>query len=203
MENKNSTMETLMLGFKLLIITAIAGLVLGWAHKVTLTPIKQQEIKTNNDAMKEVLPSATNFTKIASVTPNDGEKFDMKLDENGSVKEVNKADGEGYAIKVGTKGYGGEILMMVGINKDGKIGGIKILAHNETPGLGAKAPEKEFSGQYDKKSIEKSLKVVKTKPSADNEIEAITGATITSSAVTKGVNDAVEFYNKELKGGQK
>ncbi|CAG7840265.1 RnfABCDGE type electron transport complex subunit G [Clostridium botulinum C] len=203
MENKNSTMETLMLGFKLLIITAIAGLVLGWAHKVTLTPIKQQEIKTNNDAMKEVLPSATNFTKIASVTPNDGEKFDMKLDENGSVKEVNKADGEGYAIKVGTKGYGGEILMMVGINKDGKIGGIKILAHNETPGLGAKAPEKEFSGQYDKKSIEKSLKVVKTKPSADNEIEAITGATITSNAVTKGVNDAVEFYNKELKGGQK
>jgi len=153
--------------------------------------------------MKEVLPSATNFTKIASVTPNDGEKFDMKLDENGSVKEVNKADGEGYAIKVGTKGYGGEILMMVGINKDGKIGGIKILAHNETPGLGAKAPEKEFSGQYDKKSIEKSLKVVKTKPSADNEIEAITGATITSNAVTKGVNDAVEFYNKELKGGQK
>ncbi|KEI13012.1 electron transporter RnfG [Clostridium novyi B str. ATCC 27606] len=203
MENKNSTMETLMLGFKLLIITAIAGLVLGWAHKVTLIPIKQQEIKTNNDAMKEVLPSATNFTKIASVTPNDGEKFDMKLDENGSVKEVNKADGEGYAIKVGTKGYGGEILMMVGINKDGKIGGIKILAHNETPGLGAKAPEKEFSGQYDKKSIEKSLKVVKTKPSADNEIEAITGATITSNAVTKGVNDAVEFYNKELKGGQK
>ncbi|KGM98537.1 RnfABCDGE type electron transport complex subunit G [Clostridium botulinum] len=203
MENKNSTMETLMLGFKLLIITAIAGLVLGWAYKVTLTPIKQQEIKTNNEAMKQVLPSASNFTKIASVTPNDGEKFDMKLDANGSIKEVNKADGEGYAIKVGTKGYGGEILMMVGIGKDGKIGGIKILAHNETPGLGAKAPDKEFSGQYDKKSIDKSLKVVKATPSADNEIKAITGATITSNAVTKGVNEVVEFYNKELKGGQK
>src|SRR3712207_9303570 len=63
-----------------------------------------------------------------------------------------------FRSKVGTKGYGGEVLMMVGIGKDGKIGGIKILAHNETPGLGAKAPEKEFSGQYNKKSIDKPLK---------------------------------------------
>ncbi|WMJ80817.1 RnfABCDGE type electron transport complex subunit G [Clostridium sp. MB40-C1] len=202
MENQNSSKETLMLGIKLLIITAIAGLVLGWAHKITLEPIKQQDIKTNNTAMKEVLPSANDFKKIASDNPQPGESFDIKLDPNSGVKEVNKADGAGYAIKVGTKGYGGEILMMVGIGEDGKIGGIKILSHTETPGLGAKAPEPEFAKQYEKKSIDKPLEVVKGTASGDNQISAITGATITSKAVTDGVNHAVEFYNKELKGGQ-
>lgn len=203
MENQNSSKETLMLGLKLLIITAIAGLVLGWAYKITLEPIKQQDIKTNNLAMKEVLPSANDFKKIASDTPEAGEDFKIKLDPNSGVKEVNKADGAGYAIKVGTKGYGGEILMMVGVGEDGKIGGIKILSHTETPGLGAKAPEPAFSKQYENKSIDKPLKVVKGSASGDDQISAITGATITSNAVTDGVNKAVEFYTKELKGGQK
>jgi electron transport complex protein RnfG len=61
MENQNSSKETLMLGLKLLIITSVAALVLGWAHKITLEPIKQQDIKTNNLAMKEVLPSANDL----------------------------------------------------------------------------------------------------------------------------------------------
>jgi electron transport complex protein RnfG len=58
--------------------------------------------------------------KIASNAPEAGENFDIKLDPNSGIKEVNKADGVGYAIKVGTKGYGGEISMMVGIGEDEK-----------------------------------------------------------------------------------
>lgn len=207
MENQNSSKETLMLGLKLFIITAIAGLILGWAHKVTLEPIEKQNVKTNNEAMNEVLPSAKEFAKIAAQEVQPGEKVEKKIEKDSSVMEVNKGQNSGteagYAIKVGSKGYGGKIEMMVGISKEGKVEGIKILAHTETPGLGAKAPEPDFSNQYKGKSVDKPLEVVKGTASGDNEISAITGATITSKAVTKGVNDAVEYYNKELKGGKK
>lgn len=196
MENQNSSKEIIGLGLKLLLITAIAGLILGWAHKITLEPINQQNIKTNQEAMKEVLPSADNFAKL-----------ETKLPQESSIIEVNKGDKGGndlgYAIKVSTKGYGGLIEMMVGVSNEGKVEGIKIISHSETPGLGANAPNPEFSDQYKGKPIDKAIEVVKTEPASDNEIKAITGATITSKAVTKGANEAVEFYNKELKGGQK
>ena len=81
--------------------------------------------------------------------------------------------------------------------------GIKILSHTETPGLGANAPKPQFSGQYKDKPIENKLEVVKVAPTKDNEIQAITGSTITSKAVTLGVNDAIDFYNTSLKGDKK
>lgn len=190
------TKEIISLGITLLLITAIAAVILGGAYKVTAGPIAIQQKKENDAAMKEVLAKAENF-----------EKQDVKLAEDGLIKEVNAgktgSDVTGYAIKVAPKGYGGLIEMMVGISTEGKVEGIKILSHAETPGLGAKAPEAEFADQYKGKSIDKEIVVVKADPANDNEIKAITGATITSQGVTDGVNSAVEFYNKELKGGQK
>ncbi|MCY6484557.1 RnfABCDGE type electron transport complex subunit G [Clostridium aestuarii] len=191
------TKEIISLGLTLLLITAIAGIILGGAHKITAEPIAIQQKKENDAAMQEVLPKAESFE----------EQDKKQLPKDGIILSVNQgiagSDVAGYAIKVAPKGYAGLIEMMVGISSEGKIEGIKILAHGETPGLGAKAPEKEFSGQYAGKSIEKNLVVVKTAPANDNEIKAITGATITSSAVTRGVNSAIEFYNEKLKGGQK
>lgn len=186
--------ETLKLGLKLLIITAIAGLILGGAFVITKKPIEEQVQKTNNEAMKEILPKADSFEKM------DGKSTAVVTEVNEGKKG---SDTAGYALKVLSKGYGGQIEMMVGISKDGKVEGIKILSHSETPGLGANAPQPKFSGQFKGKSIEKDLEVVKTAPGKDNEIQAMTGATITSKAVTKGVNDAVAYYKNELKGGQK
>jgi electron transport complex protein RnfG len=195
MGNQTGNKEIFSLGLRLLMITAIAGLILGLAHKVTLEPIAKQQKIENDSAMQEVLPAAEAFN-LKEVTLPDGS----------IIKEVNEgtkgSDVAGYAIKVSPKGYGGLIDMMVGISNEGKVEGIKILSHSETPGLGANAPNQEFSGQYKGKPIEQPLEVVKTEPSGDNQIKAITGATITSNAVTKGVNDAIDFYNKELKGGQ-
>ncbi len=187
--------ETIKLGLILLLITAVAGLILGAANSITRAPIAKQIEKTNSDAMKEIVPKADVFNKS-----------DVKT--SGEILEVNEGktnSGEtaGYAIKVAPKGYSGKIEMMVGISKDGKIDGIKILAHSETPGLGANASEPKFSVQYKGKTIDKPLQVVKKEPSAPNEIQAITGATITSNAVTKGANEAVAFYTEKLKGGQK
>lgn len=207
MENQTSNKEIFSLGLRLLIITAIAGLILGGAYKITFEPIRQQNIKANNEAMKEVLPSAENFQKIGSVTPEAGETLELELVADGKVREVNKAqkgsDTIGYTIKVAPKGYAGIIEMMVGISTEGKVEGIKILNHSETPGLGALAPEPKFSDQFKGKPIDKPLAVVKVPASADNEIQAITGATITSKAVSDGVNEAVDFFKNELKGGQK
>ncbi|EJO5346295.1 RnfABCDGE type electron transport complex subunit G [Clostridium botulinum] len=181
--------ETIKLGLKLLIITAVAGLILGGAYSITKKPIAEQVKKTNSEAMKETLPKADEFQVM------EGKAKD-------SVLEVNEgksgSDTAGYAIKVLTKGYGGEIELMVGVSKEGKVQGIKILSHSETPGLGANADQPKFSGQFKEKPTEKDLEVVKRAPGKDNEIEAITGATITSRAVTKGVNDAIKFYKDEL-----
>jgi electron transport complex protein RnfG len=186
--------ENLKLGGILLIIAAVAGLLLGWAHEITKEPIAKQEAITKAEALKEILPAASEF-KISTVSLAEG------------IKEVNEglSSGKivGYAVKVAPKGYGGAIELMVGISNEGKLEGIKILSHNETPGLGAKAPEPKFSGQFKGKPLDKELQVVKKTPTSPNEIEAITGATISSKAVTTGVNEAVKFYNSVLKGDAK
>lgn len=189
--------ENLKLGFILLIVTAIAGLFLGGAYTITKEPIEKQAILEKNQAMKEILPTADSFELMEEV----------KLPEGAAIKEVNKGlkGGEvtGYAIKVTPKGFGGLLDIMVGITADGKIGGIKILSHGETPGLGANATNISFYGQYKDKGTEAKLEVVKTVPSKDNQIEAITGATITSRGVTNGVNEAIDFFTSSLKGGNK
>ena len=106
----------------------------------------------------------------------------------------------GYTIKTSSKGYGGAIELMVGISKDGKITGVEIGNHSETPGLGSKATEPMFKNQYVDKDVSNSLLVVKGSANNDNEISAISGATITSNGVTSGVNAAMKIYNEKLSG---
>ncbi len=183
--------NNLRLGMILLLIAALAGLSLGAVHSITAEPIKEANASAKQNAMIEILPKVDEFK-------------DHQIELNDKILEVNAGykDGEiiGYAIKVSPKGYNGAVEIMVGIYTDGTIGGIKILSHSETPGLGANAPKPKFSGQFANKSTSEELEVVKGTASAENQVEAITGATITSRAVVNGVNDAVEFYNSNLKG---
>lgn len=182
----------LRLGVILLLIAGVCGLILGSVNQVTAEPIAIQAKKTIDEANKEILPSASTFE----------DKEDVELDE-GILSLAEGKDGsevKGYTIKVAPKGYGGAIEMMVGISTEGKLSGIKVLTHGETPGLGANATNPDFSDQYKDKPTEE-LSVVKGTASKDNEVSAITGATITSKAVTSGVNKAIEFYNSKLKGG--
>lgn len=186
--------EIIKLGLILFVITATAGLILGGAYAITKAPIEKQAISENNDAMRETLKEATSFKKL---------NIPLK---NGIVKEVDEGltgtSVVGYTIKVASKGYNGEIELMVGISKAGKVEGIKILSQNETPGLGANSVKPKFSDQFDNKPLTPLLTVVKTPASKPNEINAITGATITSKAVTLGVNDAIEVFRVQLKGGK-
>ncbi|MGE4445184.1 MAG: RnfABCDGE type electron transport complex subunit G [Synergistaceae bacterium] len=183
--------KILKLSAVLFIITAVTGLILGGVYTMTLDPIRSAKEKEKMAAFAETLPEATDF-----------EKMDHPQDHS-IIKEVNKGsvNGEtvGYNLTVTPKGYGGLIEMVVGIDDEGKLIDIKILSHAETPGLGAKAAEPAFSDQFEQKNVD-SLVITKNKPAAENEIQAISGATITSSAVADGVNTALEYWAKNLKG---
>ncbi len=111
-------------------------------------------------------------------------------------------DTKGYLITTSTAGYGGEIKIMVGVNNEGRVTGVNILsASDETPGLGANVTKKSFYSQF----TDKVMYIVLQKNLADaskNEIKAVTGATISSTAVTKAVNSGLEILDsipKDLK----
>lgn len=184
--------ENLKLGMILFAITAVAGLLLGMVYDVTKGPIARQEM-LNSLAIDEVLPAAKEVKKV-----------EAEINADSIVKEVNAGyDGDkivGHIVKVAPKGFKGAIEMQVGISTEGKIEGIKILSHTETPGLGANIEKEEFKSQLKGKSIENPIEVVKSGASKDNEIDSIAGATISSNAVASGINEAITFYRTAVKG---
>jgi electron transport complex protein RnfG len=103
----------------------------------------------------------------------------------------------GYVFSAYPSGYGGEIAVTVGVGSDGSISGVRIGANEETPGLGSKTAEDFFTDQYTGKDIDDSIKVVKVPPRAEDEIQAVSGATISSRAVTSAVTASAEMA-KEL-----
>ncbi len=184
--------KALHLGGTLFAVTAVTGIILGLVENVTSKAILQAELAAKNEAYRIVLPAGQNF-----------EAFEVKPDD--FVAEIQKGTSdkglEGWCLTVNSKGYGGIVSFIVGVTKDGTVKAINILSHSETPGLGAKSTEPEFYEQFnDKSSL--PLKVVKGGASNPDEISAISGATITSTAVTTGVNAAVEYWQKNLKGAE-
>ena len=183
--------DILKLGVTLFAICAVAALVLGVTNNITAPVIEERNIQASNEARKIVLPEADEFKEL------EGMNSDIVLEVYEGIK-----DGQviGYTIKTSSKGYGGAIELMVGISKDSKITGVEIGNHSETPGLGSKATEPMFKNQYVDKDVSNSLLVVKGSANNDNEISAISGATITSNGVTSGVNAAMKIYNEKLSG---
>lgn len=189
--------EGVKMSIKLFIITAVAALALSVTYAVTEEPIRLQNEQASMEARKAVLPDAQEFVQV---------DISEHKDEYSNVVEVYEGksgdDTVGYVFRVVSKGYGGDVELFVGINaKENKIESVSIISHKETPGLGAKAAEPDFLSQYTGKSADSSLVVVRGRATQDTQVEAITGATITSKAVTEGVNAAVEFYGRVLKDG--
>lgn len=180
------------LGLVLFVITAVTGLILGAVHTITLEPIREAQAREKNEALAATLPGATEFKKL------------QPSENAGIIKEIYEGSSGGktvgYNFTVTPKGYGGPIELIVGISNEGRVMDIKILSHSETPGLGAKAVEKPFAGQFKDKLIEK-LFVTKTPAEAEDQIQAISGATITSSAVVAGVNEALAYWKANFSGG--
>ncbi|MCC0783010.1 RnfABCDGE type electron transport complex subunit G [Clostridioides sp. ES-S-0108-01] len=181
------------LGGTLLAISAIAALALGATNQVTAPVIEQRNIQANNELRKAVLPEAKEFKEMDKSTyKNLGDNLIAEVYEGLDGSEV-----VGYTLKAKPSGYGGEVEVMVGISSDGQVTGVDIGNMSETAGLGAKAKDDAFKGQYKGKTAE-PLEVAKGSTTADNQILAISGATITSTAVTTGVNAAIDVFNSAL-----
>jgi electron transport complex protein RnfG len=191
----------------LTIITIIAGLLLGYVYELTKEPIaiKTQEAKLN--AYKAVFPAAADFKEDAGINTDAAAGL---LAENGfgdeTVDECLLAvDGSGnklgYVMTVTTaQGYGGDITISMGVGMDGTLNGIEILSISETAGLGMKADTPEFKGQFAGKKVSR-FNYTKTGASADYEIDALSGATITTNAMVSAVNAGL-VYAESLGGGQ-
>ncbi|MDR1979426.1 MAG: RnfABCDGE type electron transport complex subunit G [Synergistaceae bacterium] len=191
--NSENTKKIVQLGFILFMVTAITGVILGFVHEITLGPILQAQERLKNEALAGALPEAKSFSLMEAA-----------LESEPLLKEVQKAEQDGtlvgYCITVTPQGYGGLLEVIVGVTAEGRLRAIRILSHSETPGLGAKAPLPAFSGQFENKEVE-TLAVVKASPSSPEQVQAISGATITSNAVTSGVNAALRYWKNNLKGG--
>jgi len=113
-------------------------------------------------------------------------------------------DPVGFVVEVSPKGYGGAINMTVGVNMEGDVTGVIVGNNNETPGLGSKATGGDFIAQFSsitmKELADNVLVVVKQQPKAANEVQAVSGASISSRAITRGVQEALDAV-KIVKGG--
>ena len=177
-------------------ITLVSGLALGAVYGITKEPIARQEELAKQEAYQEVFPEAEQFQTVTLDEEMSGQ-IRSGLDEAGytqdSIQEVTEAlDDEGqrlgYAITVlTTAGYGGEIQFSMGVSLDSTVNGISFLSISETAGLGMKADTEEFRGQFAQKQVE-AFTYTKNGASEEDEIDAISGATITTSAVTDAVN---------------
>ena len=176
---KNSTVTyVLRLMLTLLLITAAVALALAGVNEIAAPRIAAAKAEKMRKAMEEVLPGATSLEQVSFT------------DATGTVNAV-YASGSGYVVEVAPAGFGGEITMMVGIGTDGTVSGISIVSHTETAGLGSVAAAKtaageafraQFAGQSGSLAVDKD----------GGSIDSITSATITSRAVTAGVNAALE-----------
>lgn len=116
---------------------------------------------------------------------------------------VGKKGGDivGYVFTTKAKSYGGDISVLTGIGKEGKITGVVLLSSNDTPGLGLNAQKDSFRSRFKQTVPQNGFEVIKSGTAQSGQIEAMTGATITTRAVTDCVNQAVAAYQK-IKGGE-
>lgn len=185
--------KSLRLGAILLFITGLTGLILGIAYKVTEEPIARSRMRQKMEALRNVLPQGETFQEITS--PEALKEGFLEIHEG--------YEGDflvGYALTLPAKGYAGDILLMIGVSPEGSVLGVRVLAHQETPGLGARGAELAFLEQFQGKN-RAPLKVVKP-PSQEEGIQAITGATITTRGIARGVDKAFIFVKEHFPEGE-
>ncbi|HBK85294.1 MAG TPA: electron transporter RnfG [Firmicutes bacterium] len=184
--------ETFRLGLVLMVFTGAAALLLAGFNLITVPVIEAQQVEAELAAQQAVLPIASSFV--------DGQE-NMAVDladypalEAVSVGLAESGEPVGLVMRLAPKGYGGPIKLMVGIDQEGKIVGLQVLAHQESPGLGANISKESFTSQFIGKDANAPLRVVKGTTTAEHDIVALTSATISSQAVAEGINQALQLF---------
>lgn len=183
----------------LMLITLAAGLLLGIVYEITKDPIAKEQQRAKEEAYKEVFSDADSFENL-TIDDEAGKEI-SKQGMDATINEVMKAIDKngamaGYVLTITDhEGYGGDVQFAMGVRTDGTINGISFLSLSETAGLGMKAQDDAFKNQFSGKNVEQFV-YTKDGASSDNEIDAISGATITTNAVTGGVNAGLYYLSK-------
>ena len=181
----------------LFLITLIAGSLLGLVNQITLEPIAKSELKAKEEAYQVVFADSSKFEENSQIKDKlKSATFDGA--EDTEVLEAKDADGNtvGYVMSITAKeGYGGDIVFTIGVTQEGTMTGLSVLSHSETAGLGANCTTEEFQGQF--VGLQgPEIAYSKEGASADNEFDAISGATITSKALAKAINAGLGFLSE-------
>ena len=179
----------------LIVICLISALLLASFNLFTKGPIAENTLRTAQETRSRLLAAATDFES-------------MELPEGSGMDSCYQgvdASGEpvGYVIQTTVNGYGGEVVVTLGMNLSGRLTGLDVGGDNfsETAGLGALAKEPAFTGQYVEKTL--PLTLVKAPAQADaDSVEAISGATRTSTAVNDGVNHIGAYLLRLMESSQ-
>ena len=192
----------------LTLITLVAGVTLGGVYEITKDPIAKQEAQAKAEAYEQVFTDAAAFEAVEmddTLTKTIRDQLDQEGYKAQSIEEVMRAEDQsretlGYAFTVVTsEGYGGDIQFSMGVQNDGTLNGISILSIGETAGLGMNADTPAFKDQFVGKQVEK-LQYTKNGATQDDEINAISGATVTTNAMTNGVNAGLCAF-RVMEGG--
>ena len=178
MKKENTALYILRLTVTLLLICAAVAAVLAGVNAITKDKIAAIQEQKTQDAIEVVLPGVSDVEQL----PLSGDA--------GIVTAVYAAE-EGYAVQVAPNGFDGAITMMVGIS-EGQVTGISVISHTETPGLGAVAAANNAKGEAFRGQFVGQSGVL----SVGDQIDGMSGATITSKAVVAGVNAALEYVEK-------
>lgn len=200
--------------FVLLIITLISGLGLGFVYNLTKAPRAVQDEKVKLEAYRTVFAEAESFGEPIEVSEDELNKYISAADEKTKKDDSNNTNADinavideavpaldenkeilGYVITVtDNEAYDGAVKFSVGIKNDGTVNGISFLSISETPGLGMKAAEDSFKSQFVNKNVD-YFKYTKTGEAGDESIDALSGATITTNAVTNGATAAIYAFD--------
>ncbi len=195
----------------LFMIALVAGVSLSFVYEITKEPIAASKLAAKEKAYSTVYPEASKFQsndQIDELLEKAPEIIQQEGYENVIIEEAfesigNDGKATGVVMMITTReGYGGNITITLGVDNNMKITGMEILSITETAGLGMKAKDDDFKSQYKDRTVDR-FTVVKSGSTSESEIDAISGATITSDAVTTAVNTGLLYIENYLKIGGK
>ena len=180
----NSEYSIFQIAINLTVACFVSGAIIAGTYFITAPVAVEKAAELKTQAMKSLVLDAQKFNPVKN------KKEWFAAEKDGKIIA--------YVVPAESKGYGGAIKMLVSVTPQGKIIDFNILDSKETPGLGDNASKDPFKNQFKGKET-KDLEVVKDKTKVDN-IQAMTGATISSKAVTKGIKEAVEQVTQFVGG---
>ena len=183
MENKITPKYLIRIGGRLLLIAALTALMLAFVYQLTAEKIAANAEKEMYDTVQNIFGEGVENEEILG---------DYGAEVRNVYKVTKSGDLLGYTVKVVTLGFKGDIEMIVALNPDMTCKSVSVISCNETPGLGSKAADNSFLDQFAGKSGTLAVK---------KDIDAVAGATISSKAVTEGVNAALAI-GEQLSGGE-